>query len=67
MYYNYLSCNISYTKDNDAIILVNKFNYMCGTIKRCLKTHGKILTKLCKTMAVSGILYGSENWTLPKR
>jgi hypothetical protein len=43
-----------------------KFNYICGTIKRTLKNKTRIETqiKFYEVMVVSTGLYGSENWVL---
>ena len=66
--FNYLGCNVSYNKNEDLIIKINRFNYMCGTIRRYLKnTRTETKLKFYKMMAVPVLLYGSEFWTLTKK
>lgn len=65
--FNYLGCSVSYVKNDDVIKKINKFNYICGTIKRNLKqTRKETKLKFYKVMAVPMFLYGSECWTLRK-
>ena len=55
---------VYYNASND---FVNKFNLMCGTIRRTLKSASKgTCIKLYKVMALPTLIYGSENWTLMK-
>ena len=64
--FNYLGCNISYCERKEVNIKVNKFQRMCGTISRSLKGKTQLSTqiKFYKVMAVSVLMYGSENWSL---
>ena len=55
---------MSYNPSND---LVHKFNLMCRTIRRTLKSASKgTRLKFYKVMALPTLLYGSENWTFMK-
>lgn len=66
--FNYLGCNVSYIKNEDMRNKINKFNQMCGTIKRNLKnTRKETKLKFYKVMAVPVLLYGSECWTMTKQ
>lgn len=59
--------NISYKEDCDIKIKTNRFQTLCGTIKRALKnkTTTKTQLKFYKLMATPTLLYGSETW-IPK-
>lgn len=66
--FNYLGCNISYMKNEDIQNKINKFSYVCGVIKRSLKsTRKETKIKFYKVMAVPMLLYGSEFWILTKK
>lgn len=64
--FKFLGCDLSYMGEIDAEKKIEKFNRICGTIRRTLK--GKVrketYMKFYKTMAVPCGLYGSETWTL---
>lgn len=66
--FNYLGCNVSYCENNDVNNKINKFQRMCGTIKRTLsrKTLKETQLKFYKVMAVPVLMYGSENWALTR-
>ena len=56
-----------YNGSNDVVNKFYKFNLMCGTIRRTLKSPSKgTRLKFYKVMAFPTLLYGSENWTLTK-
>jgi hypothetical protein len=65
-HFNYLGCDVSYNYDADLQIKLNKFQYMCGTIKRTLtnKTRKDTQLKFYKVMVVPTLLYGYEIWAL---
>jgi hypothetical protein len=65
-HFNYLGCDVSYNYDADLRIKLNKFQYMCGTIKRTLtnKTRKDTQLKFYKVMVVPTLLYGYEIWAL---
>ena len=59
--------SVSYNACNDVVNKLHKFNLMCGTIRRTLKSGSKgTRLKFYKVMALFTLLYGSENWTLTK-
>jgi hypothetical protein len=64
--FNYLGCQLSYQDEVDVNQKLEKFNYMCSTIKRTPKNKIRTEThiKFYKVMAVSAGLYGNENWVL---
>ena len=58
--------SVSYTS-NDVVNKLHKFNLMCRTIRRTLKSASKgTRLKFYKVMGLPTLLYGSENWTLTK-
>ena len=58
-----VSCNAC----NDVVNKLHKFNLMCGTIRRTLKSASKrTRLKFYKVMVLPTLLYGAENWTLTK-
>jgi hypothetical protein len=67
--FNYLGCQLPYQGEVDVNHKLEKFNYMCGTIKRTLKnkTRKETQIKFYKVMAVSDGLYDSENWVLTEK
>jgi hypothetical protein len=66
---NYLGCQLSYQGEVDVNHKLEKFNYICGTIKRTLKNKSRTETQITfyKVVAVSAGLYGSENWVLTEK
>lgn len=64
--FKYLGCTITYLKEQDVDIKINRFQGMCGTIIRTLKnkTLPETQLKFYKTLAVPLLTYGCENWTL---
>jgi hypothetical protein len=68
-HFNYLSCDISYERDNDSDNKLAKFRNVCGTVHKYL-THGTrkdTRLKFYKTIAVPILMYGSEAWVHSKR
>lgn len=60
----YLGTDISYNKDRDIEIKIQRFEHICGTINRTLsnKTRKDTKIKLYKVMATPILMYGSESW-----
>ena len=59
-----LGYNVSYIRNNDVVKKLHKFNYMCGTIRRHLKSRRRNTSKVLKMMARCKLPYGSQDWTL---
>jgi hypothetical protein len=59
--FNYLGCQLSYQGEFDFNHKLEKFRYMCGTIKRTLKnkTRTETKNKFYKVVAVSADFYSS--------
>jgi hypothetical protein len=53
----------------DINVKLQRFQQLCGTIKRALagKVRKETLLRFYKIMAIPTLLYGSECWTLTKR
>jgi hypothetical protein len=52
--FNYLGCQLSYQGEVDVNHKLEKFNYICGTIKRTRKkTRTETQIKFYKVMAIS--------------
>ena len=65
--FEYLGYSVSYNASNDVVNKLHKFNLMCGTIRRTLKSASKgTRLKFYKVMALQTVFYGYENWTLMK-
>jgi hypothetical protein len=66
--FKYLGFNISYCLKEDINIKVNKFQRMCGMIRRTLRQKTLQSTQLtfCKIVAVPMLIYASENWIRQK-
>ena len=64
--FNYLGWNIFYCERKEVNNKLNKFQRMCGIIRRTLKGKTQLSTKIkfYKVMAVSILMYDSENWSL---
>lgn len=67
--FNFLGCQLSYHREVDISHKLEKFNYICDTIRSTLKNKTRIgfQIKYYKVMAVAAGLYGSEDWTLTKK
>jgi hypothetical protein len=64
--FKYLGFNVSYCLKEDINIKLNKFQIMCGTVRRTLrqKTSQNTQLKFYKIIAVPMLTYASENWTI---
>jgi hypothetical protein len=64
--FKYLGFNVPYRLKEHINIKLNKFQRMCGTIRRTLrqKTLQSTQLKFYKIMAVPMLTYASENWTI---
>jgi hypothetical protein len=67
--FNYLGYNMGLNREMDINVKLQRFQQICGTIKRNLarKITKKTLLRFYKIMAIPTFLYGSECWTLTKR
>jgi hypothetical protein len=56
-------------REIDINVKLQRFQQICGTIKRTLarKVRKETLLRFCKIMAIPAFLYGSECCTLTKR
>jgi hypothetical protein len=65
---NYLGCNMSLNREMDINVKLQRFQQICGTIKRTLagKVTKETLLRFCKIMVIPTLLHGSECWTLTK-
>jgi hypothetical protein len=56
-------------RDMDTNVKLQRFQQICGTIKRTLagKVLKETLLRFYKIIAIPTLLYGSECWTLTKR
>ena len=63
-HFDYLGCDVSYKPDNDIIMKLHKFQYICGTIHKTLKNKMRkdTMLKCYKTMATPVLTYGRESW-----
>jgi hypothetical protein len=64
--FKYLGFNVLYCLKEDINIKLNKFQRMCGTIRRTLrqKTLQSTQLKFYNIMAVPMLTYASKNWTI---
>ena len=64
--FTYLGCSVSYQFSNDAKSKLAKFLLLIGTIKRTIfrKVRTENILKICNTLILPTVLYGSQNWTL---
>jgi hypothetical protein len=65
----YLGCENSFIQERDINNKIQKFQMVCGTMSRTLKskTRKDILMKYYKTMAVSILSFGSKSWVTSKK
>jgi hypothetical protein len=56
-------------RNHDLQNKLQRFNYLCGTIKRTLlnRAQQETILKFYKVLAVPAVLYGSECWTFTKQ
>jgi hypothetical protein len=64
-----LGYNMGLNREMDINVKLQRFQQICGTIKRILagKVRKETLLRFYKIMAIPTLLYGSECWTLTKR
>jgi hypothetical protein len=67
--FNYLGYNLGLNRELDINVKLQRFQQICGTIKRTLarKVRKETLLRFYKIMAIPTLLYGSDCWTLTKR
>jgi hypothetical protein len=67
--FSYLSYNMGLNREMDINVKLQRFQQICGTIKRTFtrKVRKETVLRSNKIMAISTLLYGSECWTLTKR
>ena len=66
--FNYLGCELSLDGEPDFDKKINRFQGLCGTIRKHLKkTHTDTQIKFYKVVARPSPLYGSETWVTTKR
>ena len=68
-HFQYLGCDITYKHDQDVDKKIQKFQAVCGTIKRTFKNKVRQETQLryYSVMALPVICYGSETWTVKEK
>ena len=64
--FNYFGTLITYEKEVDIDNILNKYLKITGIIINMFKTQ-KTRIKLYNTLALPGLPYGSENWTIKAR
>jgi hypothetical protein len=66
--FNYLGCELSLDVEQDFDKQINRFQGICGTIRKHLKkTRAETQMKFYKVVATPSPLYGSETWVNTKR
>ena len=66
--FNYLGCELSLDDEPDFDKKVNRFQRICGTIRKYLKEiRIDSQIKFYKVLARAALLYGSETWVITKR
>ena len=66
--FNYLGCELSLDGEPDFDEKINRFQGICGTIKKHLKkTRTDTQMKLYKVVARPSLMYCSETWVTTKR
>ena len=66
--FNYLGCELSLDCEQDFDKKINRFQRICGTIRKHLKkTRTYTQMTFYKVVARLPILYGSETWVTTKR
>jgi hypothetical protein len=67
--FNSLGSNMGLNREIDINVKPQRFQQLCGTIKRTLagKVRKLTLLRFYKIMTIPTLLYGSECWTLTKR
>jgi len=63
-----LGCELNLDSEPDFEIKINRFQGICGTIRKHLKkTRTDSQMKFYKVVARRSLLYGSETWVTTKR
>jgi hypothetical protein len=67
--FNYLGYNMGLNREKDIDVKLQRFQQICGIIKRTLagKVRKETLLWYYKIMAIPTLLYGSECWAVTKR
>jgi hypothetical protein len=66
--FNYLGCELSLDGEPDFDKKINRFQGICGTIRKHLKkTRTDTQIKFYKVVARPSLLYGSETWLTTKQ
>ena len=66
--FNYLGCELSLDGERDFDKKINRFQRICGTIRKHLKkTRTDTQMKFHKVVARPTLIYGSETWVTTKR
>ena len=66
--FNYLGCELSLDCEQDFDKKINRFQRICGTIRKHLKkTRTETHMKFYKVVARPTLLYGGETWVTMKR
>ena len=66
--FHYLGCEVSLDDEPDFDKKINRFQGICGTIRKHLKkTRTVTQMKFYKVVARPSLLYGSETWVTTKR
>jgi hypothetical protein len=68
-HFKYLGYEATFLEETDTDAKIQKFQNICGTIRRTLKgkTRKDTQIKFYQVMAVTTLLYGSECWAMRKR
>ena len=65
--FKYLGCELSLVGEPDFDKKINRFQGICGTIRKHLKkTRTDTQMKFCTVVARPSLLYGSETWVTVK-
>jgi hypothetical protein len=67
--FNYIGCQLSSNRNSDIQNKLQRFNYMCGTVKHTLlhKSRQETILKFCELLAVQSLLCGSKRYTLTEK
>jgi hypothetical protein len=67
--FNDIGCRLGSNRNRDLQNKLQRFNYLCGTIKRTLlnRSQQQAILKFYKVLAVPAVLYGSGCWTLTRQ
>lgn len=67
--FKYLGYDITFFTESDIGKKIQKYQYICGTIRRTLKdkTRRDTLMRVYNVMAVPSLLFRSECWTMREK